>query len=160
MKKDKAIENDDNLLRQVLLIDTQVKLFASCHRAITIKPRPTMQTSAFYSQILFKVRTELLNSLQERILIGQSDRILREIALIWRNQDSAHILEVLRHKTAFKEDSESYLCLSKIIKKQLENDVKIQVSNFFNIYQNAILRFRRRSEVWERFNTVDSGIAN
>ncbi|KAA6386559.1 MAG: hypothetical protein EZS28_017915 [Streblomastix strix] len=58
--------------------------------------------------------------------IEQSD-----VAQTWRDKVNLRILEPVKHKIAIKRDSEVQLSLSKIIQQKLEDDVIIQVTNFF-----------------------------
>ncbi|KAA6374298.1 MAG: hypothetical protein EZS28_030174, partial [Streblomastix strix] len=74
-----------------------------------------VRNSAIQTQVQYKVGARLLNFMPQWRSIGQSDRILRGIALTWKNQDIAHNLEVLKHKTVFKGDQEAHSNLSKII---------------------------------------------
>ncbi|KAA6383594.1 MAG: hypothetical protein EZS28_020879 [Streblomastix strix] len=115
MQKDETPEEDDEF----------------CHQATIIMPQPAVETSAIQTQVQYKVSARLLNFLPHWRSLGQSDRILRGTALIWRNEDSAHILDVLKHKTAFKRDQEAHSSLSKIIYQELEDDVITQVPDSY-----------------------------
>ncbi|KAA6361151.1 MAG: hypothetical protein EZS28_043320, partial [Streblomastix strix] len=131
-------------LRCPLTIDSQFHLFASCHRATIIITQPAVETRAIYIQDQYKVGARLLNFLPQQRLIGQSDRILGGIALTWKNQESAHMLKVLKHKIAFKGGSEAHSSLSKIIQQQLEYDAITQVPNSFVKCWNPIFAIPKK----------------
>ncbi|KAA6388059.1 MAG: hypothetical protein EZS28_016413 [Streblomastix strix] len=90
--------------------------------------------------------------------IGQSDRILRDIALTWRNQDSSHILEVLRHKTTFKGDQDAHSSLSKIIQQELEDDAITHVQDSFVKCRNPIFAIQKKNGGWRKI--LDCRILN
>ncbi|KAA6326109.1 MAG: hypothetical protein EZS28_053992, partial [Streblomastix strix] len=66
------------------------------------------------------------------------------------DQDSAQILELLKHKTAFKGDSEAHQSLPKIIQQELKDDVKTQVQDTFFKCSNPIFAIAKKKGGWQK----------
>ncbi|KAA6399822.1 MAG: hypothetical protein EZS28_004649 [Streblomastix strix] len=158
MQKDEVHYEDDDLLGLQLKINTQILLIASCHRATIIIPQLAVETRAIQTQVRYEVGARLLYFLPQWRSIDKCERILRCIALSWRDQDSAHNIEVLRHKTAFKGDLEAHSSLSKIIQQELEDDVITQVQDFFVKCWNPIFAISKKKEGWRKI--LDCRILN
>ncbi|KAA6384180.1 MAG: hypothetical protein EZS28_020295 [Streblomastix strix] len=117
-----------------------------------------VETSAIQTYVQYKVGAILLNFLPQWRSIDQSNRIQRGIALTWRDQDSVHNLEVLKRKTAFKEDQEAHSSLSKIIQQELEDDVISQVPDSFLKCWNQIFAISKKNGGWRKI--IDCQILN
>ncbi|KAA6397162.1 MAG: hypothetical protein EZS28_007313 [Streblomastix strix] len=150
MQKDEVPEKDDELFGCPLTICTQIQLIANCHRATIILQQPAVKTNAIQTQVQQKVGARLLNFYPQWRSIDQNYRILKDIALTWRDQDSAHNLEVLNHKTTFKGHQEVHLSLSKINKQQQEDEVITKFLDLFIKCWNTIFAIPNKKGVWRK----------